>query len=69
MTSACECVQRQNTSDQEVRTHEVESLERKLTEAEREAAAANVSKPLPMHIVTCEWVHLKVLNGRFTRGG
>lgn len=36
-------MQRQNSADQEVRSHEVESLERKLTEAEREAAAANVS--------------------------
>lgn len=39
-------MQRQNTADQEVRSHEVETLERKLTEAEREATAANVSKPL-----------------------
>ena len=55
MTIAGVCMQRQNTSDQEVRTHEVESLERKLTEAEREARAANVRQPmaLPAYLICC----------------
>ena len=37
------CMQTQTVSDRDAHDQEVEGLERKLTEAEREAAAANIS--------------------------
>lgn len=40
------CLQTQTVSDRDAHDQEVEGLERKLTEAEREAAAANVGFPL-----------------------
>ena len=56
----CLLVQMQTVSDRDVHDQEVETLGRKLTEAERDAAAANVC--------SASWVNtVSVVAGRYTR--
>ena len=50
------CLQTQNVSDRDAHDQELEGLGRKLTEAEREAAAANVSLA---HAVMARLLHIK----------